>query len=294
MSRGPHVDLASASDVGRIRSRNEDHYAIADLTKHMHLVQSNLADATESNDRCGHVLLVADGMGGVAGGQRASELAIRSLLDRLVEDIPWFLDGRGETAHAERAERDATAREALQRALLSSHREIIETAQRELEHRGMGTTLTMALVVWPDLHVAHVGDSRCYLLRGRRLEQLTHDDTLAQRLLDGGSMSRDEARSSRLAHLLTQVLGGSGDDELTPQVAHRLLRAGDLLLLSTDGVHGELSDRELERMALEAPDAQSLCQRVIEAANRAGGRDNATLVVARFTDEQRSEETATP
>ncbi|MEM9556258.1 MAG: protein phosphatase 2C domain-containing protein [Acidobacteriota bacterium] len=282
--RAPRVDLASASDIGRVRQRNEDHFAVADLTKNLRVLQSNLADAAPSDERCGYVFLVADGMGGVAGGARASELAIRSLLDDLVDDVPWFLDDRPATAGSRKAtEQHHEADVELQRALAVSHRRVLEAARRELQHRGMGTTLTMALVVWPELYVAHVGDSRCYLQRGRRLHQLTRDDTMAQRLVEGGSMSKDQARSSRLSHMLTQVLGGAGD-AIEPQIVRRTLEPGDRLLLTTDGLHGELSDRELELLAVDAPDAETLCRKAIDAANAAGGRDNSTLITAFFAD----------
>ena len=147
----------------------------------------------------------------------------------------------------------------------------------------MGTTLTMAYVVWPRLYVVHAGDSRCYLFRGGRLEQITTDHTMAQQLVERGVLTPEEAQESRLSHVLWNCLGGNSH-ELQPEVHKAGLTLGDTLLLCTDGLTGPLRDQDLiETLQHDLP-AQETCQRLVSAANSAGGPDNITVVVARFRD----------
>ncbi len=166
--------------------------------------------------------------------------------------------------------------EACQRSLEAA------TAARP-ERRGMGTTLTMAYILWPQLYVVHVGDSRGYLFRPPKLEQITRDQTMAQQLVDRGVLAPEEAPRSRWSHVLWSCLGG-GSGHLTPEVYKATLAVGDTLLLCSDGLTARLHDEQLLAPLREGGSAAETCRRLIAAANEAGGSDNITAVVARFLD----------
>ena len=145
----------------------------------------------------------------------------------------------------------------------------------------MGTTLTMAYVSWPDLYVAHVGDSRCYLQRAGQLHRLTHDHTVAQQLVQQNALSAEEAEHSRFKHVLVNTIGGASE-KVDMEFRHVTLEAGDQLVLCTDGLTGHLNDTDLASYLASGRSAQELAREMVEYAKRAGGEDNITVVLARF------------
>jgi protein phosphatase len=151
------------------------------------------------------------------------------------------------------------------------------------QRRGMGTTLTMAYVVWPRLYVVHAGDSRCYLLRYPHFRQITHDHTVAQKLVDAGEIEANDAETSQWSHVLWNVLGGDVE-EIHPSVYRADLRLGDMLLLCTDGLTKHVLDETICEMLAESNSAERACHDLVAAANDAGGSDNVTVVVASFRD----------
>ena len=149
--------------------------------------------------------------------------------------------------------------------------------------RGMGTTLTIAYVVWPRLYVVHVGDSRAYLCRGARLEQVTNDHTLAQEYVDQGFMSEAEAKTSRLSHVLWNTVGDDSCDT-QPEIHKAELQIGDKLLVCTDGLTRHVSDNELVAILQHDERAEDLTAKFVQMANEAGGSDNITAIVAQFKE----------
>jgi protein phosphatase len=145
----------------------------------------------------------------------------------------------------------------------------------------MGTTLTMAYLLWPRLYVVHAGDSRCYLLRGNRLEQVTRDHTVAQRLVDEGALSAADAEQSRWSHVLYNCVGG-GTHEIKPEVYRARVEPGDALLLCSDGLSKVVPDETIRQELARRQGAEQTCRRLVDLANEAGGPDNVTAVVARF------------
>src|SRR5262249_5694817 len=131
----------------------------------------------------------------------------------------------------------------------------------------------------------HAGDSRCYLLRGKRLEQITRDHTVAQQLVDQGVLPAEEVQGSRWSHVLWNCIGG-GSHELNPDVYKVTLQIDDTLLLCTDGLTLDVPDARIVELLQQARSAEETCRRLIDAANAAGGRDNITVVVARFREVQ--------
>jgi PPM family protein phosphatase len=204
------------------------------------------------------LFVVADGMGGHRGGNVASSLAVEALAEM---ELPQ--DGA-----------PAALVEGIRRANL----QVLERGEADRELRGMGTTMTTILAIDQKAHVAHVGDSRLYLLRaGGDLQQLTEDHTLVQRMVREGKLSPEEAEHHPQRSVITRALGVESDvdvDELTLDV-----HPGDRLLLCTDGLNGMLSRDRIEELLRGAPDPQAAADRLVEEANRAGGEDNITVIV---------------
>jgi protein phosphatase len=211
------------------------------------------------------IFLVADGMGGHAAGEIASELAAAIVSSSLA-------------AAAERGARDADWHEALRAAVRAAHAGIAECCEDDTRTRGMGTTLTACVLEAPGLwHIGHIGDSRAYLLRDGVLGQLTRDHTWVQHELDSGLIAPDVAAKHPLSHILTRVLTADLPPEIDVLSAPSL--PGDLLLLATDGLYNMLSDSQILALLTADSPLPARAASLITAANRAGGMDNITAIV---------------
>jgi protein phosphatase len=235
-------DVAALSHRGPARAVNQDRHAVD-----------------------GAVFAVADGVGGHAAGERAAELAVREAV-RL--------------AHAvERA--GARGTDPLGGIPVQCQALLRAEAGRDPELEGMATTLTLALVVWPDAHLVHAGDSRCYLFRGAGLVRLTDDQTFAAELRAAGAISDEEAGRSQLKRVLASSVS-SGSTDVRPVSRRLRLQAGDTLLLCTDGLYDVVPDEELARLLRQGLTAAGTCRALLEAARSAGTEDDATAVVVRW------------
>lgn len=272
---------AGRTDIGRKRENNQDQYLIADLSKSM-LVQSTSLNL-EAQSRLygmshGKLFMVADGMGGHQGGNRASMLAIDLLINQLLNSMHWFFQ-------MDRSQEDREARfiEDLKIMLQKAHEAIEKESSQTVDRKGMGTTLTMAYVIWPWMYIVHAGDSRCYLFRENELQQLTHDHTVSNQLMKSGGMTKDEAEQSRWSNVLYNALGAgaSGVDAEVHKVA---LQPHDMILLCTDGLYRYASETELSQLMVSEPDPRDCCRALIELANMRGGADNITAIVARLEE----------
>ncbi len=272
------MDCYGLSDVGKVRQANQDQFLIADLSKSMQVCQSSLSIEDRERlfgDSQGKLLMVADGIGGEAAGDRASTLAIDSMASYLLNDMRWpvQLDERSEDDFLDD----------LKRGLGHCQEKIGEEAEIMPARKGMGTASTMVFVVWPRAYAIHAGNSRCYLLRNSKLKQITTDHTLAQQFVDQGILQAEDAETSEWANVLWNVVG-CGSDELSPAVYKAELQLNDTLLLCTNGLTGHLSDDDIAQSLNANVDAKETCHRLVNAANEAGGTDNTTVVVARFRD----------
>jgi len=162
------------------------------------------------------------------------------------------------------------------------HSELVRLGEVNPAVTGMGTTLTVAYSFCADLFVAHVGDSRAYLFRKEELRQLTHDDTVAQRLADRGDISQEEVARHRLRHVLTNVLGGHNGPVVT-ELEHLRLEEGDRLLLCSDGLTDMIEDSAIQAVLRETEPSQEAAERLLNLALEAGGKDNITVVLARYS-----------
>ncbi|HEY6561204.1 MAG TPA: protein phosphatase 2C domain-containing protein [Polyangiaceae bacterium] len=270
------AEVFGITDRGCVRSMNQDQFVIADLERSMLVQQASFAEqkgTTLLDVPQGRLLMVADGMGGYTGGEVASAVAIDVMARYAFAMMPWLLMVSRTT------EEEFVA--GLQRALESCNERVrTVAAQRGLDAR-MGTTLTMAYVSWPDLYVAHVGDSRCYLQRAGRLHRLTHDHTVAEQLVQQNALSAEEAEHSRFKHVLVNTIGGASE-KVDMEFRHVTLEAGDQLVLCTDGLTGHLNDAVLASYLASGRSAEELAREMVEYAKRAGGEDNITVVLARF------------
>jgi protein phosphatase len=243
----PAVRVAVASDRGRVRAENQDAAFVA---------------------RDGGVLVVCDGLGGQRGGGVAARLVV-GLLPGLLQRVGASTPGYTVDASATRA--------AIRRAVLAVNAEVRARGAHNADLRGLGATLALVLLGGACAHVAHLGDSRVYLLRGPRLRRLTADHTLAA--MEGRSDGAPDGKPSR--HRLLRCLGMEGD--ATPDVRTVELQPGDRLLLCTDGVTGALPDRLIAHLLRHQGSPDEACRVLTSAAGRAGGQDDATAVVA-FVD----------
>jgi protein phosphatase len=269
------IDCFGMTDRGYVRELNEDQFLVGELLKSLRVHHTSIGfnESTRLGGPHGQLLLVADGLGGHASGERASTIAVDCLAQFAVNAMHWC--SRLDDCDDEQVFTEW--RQALKECDSAIHAE----ADAEPDRHGMGTTLTMAYVTWPSAYILHAGDSRCYLLRRGRLERVTTDHTLAQRFVEAGVMGAEQANGSRYSHVLWNAIGGT-EDGVTVE-AHKLgLELGDVLLLCTDGLTKEVDERQITELLTGQADSAECCRRLIEAANDAGGGDNTTVVVARF------------
>jgi protein phosphatase len=241
------IQVGSRSAQG-LRPKNEDRYYVADPAN--------------------RVFLVADGMGGQEFGERASGLAAE-IIPRVVQD---------------RLDAHADPNDAVQLALDEANRAILDAGQHQAVGRRMGTTAVLAVRQADRVYVAGLGDSRAYLIRGDRVEQLTVDHTVADALERNGTLTHEQARQSPWRNSLYKFLGCAemaGEADVRPFTPE----AGDRLLLASDGLTNHVSPDDLRQGAIQYPDPQEWADVLVELALRRGSRDNVTCVVVAFNRE---------
>ena len=270
------IDVAALSDKGKVREQNEDHFFVARGGRHITTLLTNIPsnDVPTRFEETGYLMIVADGMGGHAGGEVASRMAIATLINIVLHMPDWIL--RLDEEHAQKvmdraAERYKQVHEALQ-----------EKARLDPMLRGMGTTMTAAYSIGDDLFVAQVGDSRAYLFRDGKLQLLTHDQTQAQLMADIGMISQKEAARHRLRHVLTSALGGS-DKAVKVDIQRLKLTNADRLLLCTDGLTDMVEDAGIASVLASSESSDSASRRLVDLALEKGGKDNVTVVLARYS-----------
>jgi len=240
------MTLAHKTHPGRCRSQKED---------------SVVVDATIG------LLAVADGMGGQFGGSIASRLAVDSLASYIARGV---FDGT--------ADRDPVA--LLKNALGAANERIHLKAQEDASLREMASTIVAALIINENAHIAHLGDSRAYLLRrGDHIARLTEDHSLVEEMIAEGKLSRAEAQTHRLRHVVTRCLGAGRFAD--PTVTTVPLGDMDILLLCSDGLTSMVNDEDILRVIRRAPsDVHRSCTRLVDLANKHGGKDNISVIVA--------------
>jgi serine/threonine protein phosphatase PrpC len=272
--RDDEIDVHGISHCGRVRKNNEDHYLLATVHRRLNVVSTNLAELDRlplPDQRLAFIAMVADGVGGATGGERASAIALETASRYVVSSMDCY-------DHAAAA--DGTMTPALQAAALKSHEAVLEQASAEGDGVRMATTLTLWMGVWPWYYLLQVGDSRYYLYRESALTQVTRDQTIAQELLDQGIFTRAVAERSQFKNVLSSAIGG----EASLPVITRLRADWDNVhLLCTDGLTKHVSDEQIAERLRTMTSAKDACERLLQDALDGGGTDNITIIVGRAT-----------
>ena len=272
------MDCFAITDRGQLRSKNEDQYLVADLVKAARIQSTTPGheDATKLNGNPqGKLMLVADGMGGHDDGERASQLATDHTVSQMMNQQQWSALRESSTAW------DESILEGMQSVVQECHDAIRRESTSLQQNRQMGTTLTAAIVNWPTLYLAHVGDSRCYLIRDGLAEQITTDHTWAQAMSEWRDPGSEDCHQPRLSSCLWNVLGGASASVHVD--THKIdLCPGDSIVLCTDGLTDHMTDQDIGEIMRSSRTAKQACEDFVDEANRAGGSDNITVVVARF------------
>ncbi len=270
-----HVSAYGRTDRGRVRDGNQDSLLLLDLGTGPF---DEPLDADPGDDRTfgpieftlgaqGAVVLVADGVGGRAGGAKASAVAGSAVREVMVEGA-----GNSGTTATEWVQR-------MLRSLARANAAIYEEAGVDGPSSGMGTTATLAGLLGDTVYVAQVGDSRAYLVRGSSIGRLTRDQTLVQDLIDSGVLSESDSHGVQ-DNMILQAVGTA--PTVYPAVTLHELRRRDVVLLCSDGLSGVVSDDELAEEVVRASDCVTLCDALVDLANERGGPDNITVVAVRF------------
>jgi serine/threonine protein phosphatase PrpC len=254
------LDLGAATSPGRVRERNEDSF----LVQHLQCCSGDVW-------REFAVLIVADGMGGAAAGDRASGLVINAAGAALMPVLGQMLNGA--------TKESVGVGDAVAAALREANRAVWDTAQQDPSCNGMGATAAVAVVGDADVFIGHVGDCRVYHWRGERLTQVTRDQTLVARMVELGQLTPKQALTHRARNEITKAVGMASN--LDPAPYQVQLTAGDWLILACDGLHAHVEDAALQAEIAAAKDAAQLAQRLIERADEGGGSDNCTVLTVR-------------
>ncbi|MBI3983567.1 MAG: Stp1/IreP family PP2C-type Ser/Thr phosphatase [Gemmatimonadetes bacterium] len=261
------ITVFGKTDVGRNREHNEDSFLVADLTTKQASLHAEVRDHDLGEK--GSLLVVADGMGGAAAGEVASAMATKVIYEHMTER--WGKDN--EATPQQFAYR-------LKEAVEEANAHIHAYAKEHPESKGMGTTTTAVGVLGDHLYLTQVGDSRCYLVRDGKGVQLTKDQSLMQRLVDAGELTEEEAERSERRNIILQALGP--DPRVRVDLTHQEVRRGDIIVMCSDGLSGQVRRNEIADCAMKYPDPADACTTLIEMANDRGGPDNITVVVAHF------------
>lgn len=261
------VEVFAKTDLGKTRDHNEDRFLVADLSRR----EASLQPAVRNHQvgARGSLFVVADGMGGAAAGELASQMATDAIYHHMIR--AWG------------SEPEATAQRfafRLKEAVEVANEHIHGYAGTHPEVRGMGTTTTAVGVLTDHFFLSQVGDSRAYLVRNGAAVQLTKDQSLMQRLVEAGELTEEEAAKSERRNIILQALGP--DSRVKVDLTHQEVRKGDILVLCSDGLSGQVKKEEIAAVVTRERDLQVACDKLIALANERGGPDNITVVIARF------------
>lgn len=261
--------FGAVSHPGNVRPANEDHFAVLRRGRSCDLVSTNLPmEAGKLFDESVHAAVVADGMGGERFGELASRLALEAMFELAEKATSWIMKFTSFEAQQ--------IRQRVQAYVDEIQNTLQEYIRADPALAGMGTTWTSALCLGRDVLVVHIGDSRAYTLRQQELRQITHDETLAQALVDAG---KSEQEVKQFRHLLLNNFGGD-KEQVRAQIHHVRLDIDDRLLLASDGLSDMVPDERISEILQQNASPQKAADELVDAALAAGGKDNVTVIVA--------------
>ncbi len=269
------VRFGAVSHTGKVRSHNEDHFLVSQVSRNQDVLLTNVPE-DQLPDQVGddaYSMIVADGMGGMAAGEVASRMAITTGVKLFQKSPKWGFKVNKREAH-ELFERVNGYLNDIDLALT-------QRSQADYRLFGMGTTLTAAYSIGVDLFIIHIGDSRAYLYRGGKLVRLTKDHTVAQAMADAGYIAPEEVRRHNKRNVLTNFLGGHGG-KVQADVRWLRLKDSDRLLLCSDGLNDMVEDSLIAQIMGEHDQPHDAAQALVDEALNHGGRDNVTAIVAHY------------
>jgi len=270
--RDDELDVYGLTHPGLVRSHNEDHFLIGSLHRHLNILSTSLTAPERlqlGGQRLAFLAMVADGVGGARKGEVASRLVLEEVTAYITDSAREFYQA---DVHGEEFT------QVLQDAATRVHQRVQESAAQDPERRGMATTLTLYLGVWPWIFLLQVGDSRYYLYRDGVLNQVSRDQTMAQELVDQGVMKRTDAFSSRWANVLSSSIGGKQNAPVVTRLRQEL---DNVHLMCSDGLTKHVSDERIADRLRTMTSAKQVCETLLQDALDGGGTDNITIIVGR-------------
>lgn len=273
MADAPNISLTlhAQTDVGMVRSGNEDNFLVLDLTTGTSWTatdSSNKKPQTLPQGYYGSLLAVSDGMGGALAGEVASRLAVETVRDRMLQ------------LQAHRTYGRLPFHERLRVAIEEANLLINGESLNNPDHKGLGATFTAAGILGNRVYFGQVGDSRAYLLRAGKILRITKDQSLVQQLIDAGQITEEEAETHSYRNVILQALGAHGN--VNVEVNSLKVQEGDALVLCSDGLSGKVRADEIARLVQSATELTQACQSLIGLANERGGEDNITVLIVQF------------
>ncbi len=270
--RDDELDIYGLTHPGNVRQVNQDHFLMCSLRRALDVHQTSLPDVTAlgGTERLAFLAMVADGVGGGNKGGEAARLAVEAVTEYVAEAVRCYYTA------------DATDDDAFMRALEDSamrcHESIMNRASEDRGLKGMATTLTLWIGVWPRAYLVQVGDSRCYIFHDGVLNQVSRDQTMAEALVEQGVLRRSQAVQSRWAHVLSSAIGGS---QTAPSVT-RLQQSWDNVgVLCSDGLTKHVTEERIRERLATMTSAKQVCEDLLQEALDGGGSDNITIIVGR-------------
>lgn len=251
---GDEMQIGAYSHIGQVREINEDAYYIS------------------SSDL--NLFIVADGMGGHNAGEVASNVAINSIKNFMEKNMDKYMDKEEEVVC-----------KMLKKAILEANHQIFLKAKEEEACQGMGTTLTVVLIL-SKVYVGHVGDSRAYVIQNDDILQITEDHSLVAELVRNGSISENEAKNHPQRNMITRALGT--DENVTIDIYTLDLKKDDIIVLCTDGLSNVIETHEIKNTMIDCHNMQYACEHLVALANERGGHDNITVIAIKNQSKEES------
>lgn len=270
--RDDELDVFGLTHAGKVRPANEDHFLMGSLHQSLKVLSTSISAPERlslDGGRLAYLAMIADGVGGGRKGEEASRMALEEITAYIADSTRVFYQGNAQGEDFTQILQDAASR---------VHERVQALAAEDPERRGMATTLTLYLGVWPWIYLLQVGDSRYYLYHHGELTQVTRDQTMAQELVDQGVLKRTDAFNTRWANVLSSSIGGK---QTAPVVTRLQQRPGNVHLMCSDGLTKHVSDERIAQVLGSMSSAQQAAETLLQEALDAGGTDNVTIIVGR-------------
>jgi serine/threonine protein phosphatase PrpC len=267
------VDMYGLTHPGKVRKANQDHFLICSVRKQVQVHRTSLPDVERlplAGERMAFIAVVADGVGGGTKGETASRVALEQVTEYVAMTMRAY--------HNLDATDDQPFLDALQEAAWKCHASVVAEGELNVDQRGMATTLTLWLAVWPRAYLLQVGDSRFYIFREDKLTRISRDQTMAQELLDQGVLTHSNAMNTKWANVLSSSIGG----QQTAPVVTRLDQDWEnVSLLCSDGLTKHVSDERIAERLRTMTSSKQVCDDLLQDALDDGGSDNISIIVVR-------------